>query len=138
MHTKTHLCFNALRKSVGEAFSLIDDRRQSGKVDFLLHDCLMSALAMMFFQDPSLLSFQRRMQDSMQSSNLKTMFGVNMIPSDAVMRDTIDPVATDAINPIFAILFHHLQRGKQLSLYNQKSELHNVQIGTADIIPLSP
>ena len=37
------------------------------------------------------------------------MFGVNKIPSDAVMRDTIDPVATDAINPIFAILFHHLQ-----------------------------
>jgi hypothetical protein len=121
VYTKKHLSFNALRKSVGKVFSLIDDRRQPGKVGFILHDCLMSALAMMFFQDPSLLSFQRRMQDSMQSSNLKTMFGVGRIPSDAVMRDTIDPVATDTINPCFAILFHHLQRGKQLSLYKLNS-----------------
>jgi hypothetical protein len=128
VHTKKHLSFNALRRSVGEIFSLIDDRRQPGKVDFILHDCLMSALAMMFFQDPSLLSFQRRMQDSMQSSNLKNMFGVSKIPSDAVMRDTIDPVATDAINSCFAILFHHLQRGKQLSLYKLNSGHHLIAI----------
>jgi hypothetical protein len=128
VHIKKHLSFNSLRKAVGEIFSQIDDRRQSGKVDFILHDCLMSVLAMMFFQDPSLLSFQRRMQDSMQSSNLKTMFGVNKIPSDAVMRDTIDPVATDAVNPCFAVLFRHLQRGKQLSLYKLNSGHHLIAL----------
>jgi hypothetical protein len=128
VHTKKHLGFNALRKSVDEVFSQIDDWRQPGKVDFILHDCLMSALAMMFFQDPSLLSFQRRMQDSMQSSNLKTMFGVNKIPSDAVLREAIDPVATETINPCFAILFRHLQRGKQLSLYKLNSGHHLIAL----------
>jgi hypothetical protein len=69
VHIKKHLGFSALRKSICEVFGQIDDRRQSGKVDFRLHDCLMSALAMMFFQDPSLLSFQRRMQERMQCCN---------------------------------------------------------------------
>ncbi len=121
MHIKKHLSFHALRKSIGEVFDQIDDRRQSGKVDFTLHDCLMSALAVMFFQDPSLLSFQRRMQDRMQSSNLKTMFGVKAIPSDAVLRQTIDPIDTAYIHPCFSILFEHLQRGKQHLIYKLDS-----------------
>lgn len=121
MHIKKHLSFNALRKSIGEVFHQIQDRRQSGKVDFTLHDCLMSALAMMFFQDPSLLSFQRRMQERMQCSNLKTTFGVKDIPSDAVLRKTVDPIDTANINACFAILFEHLQRGKQHLLYKLES-----------------
>lgn len=121
MHIKKHLSFRALRKSICEVFRQIDDRRQSGKVDFTLHDCLMSALAMMFFQDPSLLSFQRRMQERMQSSNLKTMFGVETIPGDAVLRKNIDIIATKDINSCFSVLFQHLQRGKQLAPYKLDS-----------------
>jgi hypothetical protein len=121
VHIKKHLSFSALRKSVGEVFGRIDDRRQSGKVDFTLHDCLMSALAMMFFQDPSVLSFQRRMQERMHCNNLKTMFGVEAIPSDAVLRKTVDLVDTANINPCFSILFEHLQRGKQLLPYQLNS-----------------
>ena len=121
MHIKKHLSFTALRKSIGQVFNQIDDPRQSGKVDFSLHDCLMSALAMMFFQDPSLLSFQRRMQDRMQCSNLKNMFGVDAIPSDAVLRKNLDRVDTQSINACFSILFGHLQRGKQLLRYTLNS-----------------
>jgi hypothetical protein len=107
---------------MGEVFGQIDDHRQAGKVDFSLYDCLMSALAMMFFQDPSLLSFQRRMQDSMQCINLKT-YGVNSTPGDAVLRKTVDDIDTENINPCFSILFQHLQRGKQLLPY--KLEIEN-------------
>ena len=66
MHHKKHLSFSALRNTLSEHFSKVDDNRQSGKVDHVLHDCLMSTFAMMFFQDPSLLAFQQRMQDSIQ------------------------------------------------------------------------
>jgi hypothetical protein len=121
MHVKKHLSFNALRNSIGEVFHRIDERRQLGKVEFTLHDCLMSTLAMMFFQDPSLLSFQRRMQDRMQCSNLKNMFAVQAIPSDAVLRKTIDLVDTENIHSCFAILLQHLQRGKQLVPYQLES-----------------
>jgi len=121
LHTKKHLSFSALRKGLSELFESIDDSRQEGKIDYSLHDCLMSTLAMMFFQDPSVLSFQRRMQDSMQSNNLKTMFGVDKIPSDSSLRQTMDAVPSEAVHPAFSILFQRLQRAKQLVPYRMDS-----------------
>lgn len=103
-----------MRKALSECFEQIPDSRQEGKVDYRLHDCLMSALAMMFFQDPSLLSFQRRMQDRTHYNNLTTLYGVESIPNDTALRDNLDSVATYDINPAFSLLFQRLQRGKQL------------------------
>lgn len=57
-HLKKHLSFIALRKSLSEHFNKLDDRRQSGKVRYSLHDCLMSAFAMMFFRIPHCWSFK--------------------------------------------------------------------------------
>jgi hypothetical protein len=128
VHIKTHLGFNALRKAASQLFQQIDDPRQAGKVDFSLHDCLMSALAMMFFQDPSLLSFQRRMQDRMQCCNLKTMFAVDNIPSDSVLRQTLDSIPTQALHPLFSMLLQRLQRGKQLDAYRMESGHHLIAI----------
>ena len=121
MHIKKHLSFSALRKGLSELFEQIDDTRQSGKIDYSLHDCLMSALAMMFFQDPSVLSFQRRMQDSMQCSNLKAMFAVERIPSDSALRKTLDTLPTQAILPAFSMFLQRLQRGNQLAAYKLES-----------------
>jgi hypothetical protein len=121
VHIKKHLSFNAMRKALSELFEQIDDPRQAGKVEYSLHDCLMSALAMMYFQDPSILAFQRRMYDRMQSSNLKTMFAVEKIPSDSVLRDTLDAIPTGDIYPAFSILLNNLQRGKQLVPYQLES-----------------
>ena len=92
--------------------------RQAGKVDYRLHDCLMSALAMMFFQDPSLLAFQRRMRHPLQSGNLKALFAVEAIPKDTALRESLDAVATEALTPAFEIILQRLQRGKQLAAYS--------------------
>lgn len=88
----------------------------------------MSALAMMYFQDPSVLSFQRRMQHRMQSSNLKTMFAVNKIPSDSVLRQTLDTIPTKCLHPAFSMLLKHLQRGKQLLAYKLDSGHHLIAL----------
>jgi len=74
VHHKKHLGFAALRKSLSEHFRQIDDRRQTAKVDYRLHDCLMSGFAMMFFQDPSLLTFQKRLQDGIQKKQFNHYF----------------------------------------------------------------
>jgi hypothetical protein len=121
VHTKKHLSFSAMRKALSALFENIDDPRQAGKVDYSLPDCLMSALAMMFFQDPSVLSFQRRMQDRFQDSNLKAMFAVENIPSDDALRQTLDQVSTETLHPAFSELLHRLQRGKQLDAYKLES-----------------
>ena len=105
MHIKKHLSFAALKKALSAIFEQIEDHRQAGKVDYRLHDCLMSALAMMFFQDPSLLSFLRRLENPLQCGNLKALFAVEAIPQDSCLRESLDAVETAAINPAFGICY---------------------------------
>jgi len=117
LHVKKHLGFAALRKIISERLRQTEDGRQQGKVYYPLHDCAMSAFAMMFFQDPSVLEFQRRMQESINSNNLKTMFNVESIPKDTQLRDVLDQCPLDPLDKVFADFFYHLQRSKQLEAY---------------------
>ena len=77
----------------------------------------MSAFAMMFFQDPSLLQFQKRLQDVIHKNNLSTLFGVSDIPGDTQLRDTIDACDPQQIEVVFSDYFSLLQRGKQLESF---------------------
>ena len=77
----------------------------------------MSGFAMMFFQDPSILAFQQRLQDGIQKNNLTTIFGVSDIPKDTQMRHVLDAIAASELDPIFADFLHRLQRGKHLVNY---------------------
>jgi hypothetical protein len=61
VHVKKHLSFSGLRKTISKRLLQIEEFRK-GDLEYTLHDCFMSGLAMMFFQDPSLLQFQRRLQ----------------------------------------------------------------------------
>ena len=117
MHVKKHLGFAALMATMAECFRQIHDPRQAGKVDHCLHDVLMSGFAMMFFQDPSLLAFQERLQESAQQNNLSNVFGVRPIPKDTQMREVVDRVPTDELGGIFPAFLNHLQRGRQLDQY---------------------
>jgi len=117
VHIKKHLSFVALKANMAECFRQIPDPRQAGKVDHCLHDVLMSGFAMMYFQDPSILAFQKRLQESIQRNNLATLFGVVSIPKDTQMRDVIDIIPTEALGGIFPAFFNHLQRGQQLNQY---------------------
>jgi hypothetical protein len=77
----------------------------------------MSGFAMMFFQDPSILAFQQRMQDSMHRNNLDTIFNVGTIPKDTQMRTILDAIDPEAIAPVFSDFLLTLQRGKPLAPY---------------------
>jgi hypothetical protein len=61
---KKYLSFTALRESLSVHFNAIDDPRQQTKCDFTFYDVLMSAFSCMYFQDPSLAQFQKRMQET--------------------------------------------------------------------------
>jgi hypothetical protein len=117
VHIKKHLSFSALRNVLSDQFNQIADARQSGKVRFELHDCLMSGFAMMLFQDPSLCDFQRRLCEVYQKSNLHSIFAVSDIPKDSQMRDLLDEVTPGDLEPAFATLLNLLQRGKHLEPY---------------------
>ena len=128
MHFKKHLSFSALREALSDQFANVVDWRQGAKVDYSLHDCLMSGFAMMLFQDPSLLAFQQRVQDSIQNSNLHNIFQVGTIAKDSQMRSVLDLVSPSDIEPVFNTFINRLQRGKQLAQYQFLKDRYIVPI----------
>ena len=67
---------------------------------------------MMFFQDPSILQFQKNLEDAVHSNNLKTLFQVRSIPKDSQMKDVIDTVDSLELEPLFEDFFRAAQRGE--------------------------
>jgi hypothetical protein len=65
----------ALLRCLADHIDRIADTRQQAKVNYALRDCYPGAFAMFHLQNSSLLEFQRRFQQTVQSNNLKTVFG---------------------------------------------------------------
>lgn len=128
MHIKKHLSFEALREKISDRINQIEDTRQEGKVEHSLHDCLMCGFAMMFYQDPSLLQFQKRLEGGIHRNNLNTLFNVKSISKDTQMRDVIDGVDPKEIEPMFEDFFYSLQRGKHLEGYRVLGEYYIVSM----------
>ena len=95
---KKYLSFNSLRKIISQRVLQIEDPRQEAKVGHEIHDCCLSAFAMMYFQDPSMLEFQTHLQDQLHTNNLKTLFDVHSMPirlaqAHLILRDSYVPYA---------------------------------------------
>ena len=112
-----HLSFQSLRHCLTLLFRDIPDRRQQTKVQHTIHDVVMSGFAMMYFQDPSLLQFQRRLREEQGNDNLSTIFKIETIPEDTQMRKILDGVDPGEFRPGFKSYLHRLQRGKHLEQY---------------------
>jgi hypothetical protein len=128
VHTLKHLSFSGLRKTISARLQSINDTRERKKIEHCLHDVAMSGLAMMFFQDPSLLQFQKRMEEVKQMSNLKSLFNVSSIPKDTCMREVLDEIDPDHIKPAFTDFFSELQRGKYLEQYRVLKDSYIVSV----------
>ena len=102
------LRFSALLGCLAEHIDLIVDTRQKAKVRYLLRDCYLSSFAMFYLQDPSLLEFQRRFEDSTQNNNLRTVLGVHDIPVDSQLRDLIDSHPRQSLSDVYSELFQRL------------------------------
>ncbi len=66
----------------------------------------------MFFQDPSLLHFQKRLEQNQQRNNLRNIFNVQNIPSNNQLRDVLDEISSEALAPIFKDFYEKLRRQK--------------------------
>ncbi|MCK4608721.1 MAG: hypothetical protein KAT71_04495, partial [Gammaproteobacteria bacterium] len=117
MKIKKHLNFSSLREKLSEVFSLIPEWRQKNKINYSIHDALMSGFACMYFQDPSLLQFQKRMQEEQHRNNLTTLFKVGDIPKETQMREIIDEIDSEHLRPVFNNYYSRIQRGKYLEGY---------------------
>ena len=106
---RQHLSGDALIAGLRQRFETIPDPRD-GEVQIALADALMSAYAMFFLKDPSMLAFDQRRHDP----NLQSVFGIAHVPSDTQMRTILDEVDPATLYPCFRDIFRAVQRGKLL------------------------
>ena len=104
------LTLEAMIDTLSSTFRYIPDPRRADRVDYSLHDTLMSGFAMMFFQHPSLLEFQRKMRQRRGRCNLEPLFGVTQVPSDTQMRAILDGVPPELLRPLLPALFAKIRR----------------------------
>jgi hypothetical protein len=91
-------------------FGSIPDLRHPERVNYSLHDTLMSGCAMMCFQHASLLECQRQMNQRRGRCNLETIFGVHEVPSDTQMREIWDGGPPEWLRQVFPALFAQVRR----------------------------
>src|SRR4029450_4239286 len=100
----------AIVKELRTTFAGVADGRVAGQCRYVLADTLMSGFAMMFFQHPSLLQFQRAMEKKRQRCNLQTIFWVQEVPSDTQMREMLDGVEVEALRGLLPQLWEKVRR----------------------------
>lgn len=93
--------FTALRRLMSGLIQRYPDYRDKKKKVIELHDVVMSGFACMFYQEPSLLQFQKELDDAQHTNNLKTQFGVKHIPSATQMKDVLDNLSSHHFECIF-------------------------------------
>ena len=106
---RTHLCADALLRSVQDVFCQLPEHRK-GDAEISLSDALMSAFALFSLKSPSLLAFDKERTED----NLQRVYGIGRVPCDTSMREILDPVQPEPLRPAFKAVFRQLQRGKAL------------------------
>jgi hypothetical protein len=122
MRPLNSLNFDSLVKLLSSHFSEIADRRHPKRINYSLHDTLMTAFAMFFFQHPSLLQFQTAMKERRGRCNLETLFAVRQLPSETQMRDLLDQVDSQEVRKLLPIFFAQMRRAGWANEYQTTLE----------------
>ena len=104
------LTFDAFRDELATTFAQIAYPRDPQRLTWEMPAVLMSAFAMLFFQHPSLLEYQRRMKQRRGQSNLERVFQVVAIPSDTQMREILDGVPPEPLRRVLPQTFEQMRR----------------------------
>lgn len=102
--------FTQLRKLMSNLIKGYPDYRDQKKKAIELHDVVMCGFACMFYQSPSILQFQKELNDIQKTNNLKTQFGVENIPSSTQMREVLDNLNCDHFECIFNTFHKKMQK----------------------------
>lgn len=120
----TQLSFNNLLQGFVESVAAIPDFRDlTKKTKYSIYEICGSAFAMMYFQDPSLDHFQRRLKEETNKSNLETMFKVENIPQQKRMRTFVDKIKPQYFHPAFTNVIKQAKASKILKKFEFNNRL---------------
>ena len=86
------------------------DRRTGTNLVCRIGDIGMAAFACIFMQSPSFLTFQRMLEDRCGDSNARTLFGMDRIPCDNHIRQTLYGTPPEHFDDVFISAARDLDR----------------------------
>jgi hypothetical protein len=98
--------YDSLVKTVSSFFNSLEDTRNRS-ITYSFLDFLMSGFAMFSLKYPSLLQFENQSEN--EKANLKSMFNISSLCSDAQMRKVLDKVDPETLKPMFVNYFKQLK-----------------------------
>jgi hypothetical protein len=117
MQALRSLSASTLITQIRQVFQGIPDHRQTRKNKISLVDALMSGLSMFGFKFPSLLKFDEQRKENHIQHNLKTLYGVERVPSDTQLREILDPVEPASIHSAYHKVFQSAQAANILERF---------------------
>ena len=109
--------FKEMLTGVRRSLEAVPEHRKGRNIQYSILDAGLSAFAVFFLQSPSFLAFQKEMKQQLGRDNAQSMFGVENIPSDAQIRNLLDPVAPEDLREPFWDIYRLLQTSGHLESY---------------------
>ena len=100
-----------------ESLSGIPEHRRGKNTQYEIVDAGLGAFAVFFMQSPSFLAYQRDMQRRKGENNASGLFEVKDIPSDAQIRNLLDPLDAAQLEAVFWGVYTELDAGGYLDVY---------------------
>lgn len=112
------LSFKTLMADLNQAIHPLQDPRQpSNATQYSLSDVVLGAFSAFFMQCESFLEHQRQMSSRCGQDNAQTLFGLTSVPTDAQIRNVLDPLRPDSFNGVFNRVYQALKQGGFLKSY---------------------
>lgn len=103
--------------------------RDKPNVKYSTLDCIMSGLAVFGFKFASLLQFEKsKNSDNIIKRNLKSLYGIEEVPSDTCLRERLDRIDPRILRAVFKKIFTLLQRTKVLEQYKYLDEGYIISV----------
>jgi len=99
-----------LLSGLGEVCASFPDMRQWRPDNYPMADVGMAAFSLFFMQSESFLAHRRRLERGRNTSNCQSLFGIKKIPSDNHIRELLDGVRPELLEPCFE---HALEQMRQ-------------------------
>ena len=101
--------FDHLVKRFREVVRAFPDRRTGTNTSYSMEDFGLSAFSVFFTQSASFLAYQRGMEKAKVQSNAQSLFGIQKIPTDNQIRQTLDPVPPQELFPVYDSVYRAFQ-----------------------------
>ena len=98
---------------------LKDKRRRVDSCVYTMADIVMGAFSLFFMQSPSFLAHQKMLADGHGTSNCKTLFGMESIPSDNHIRQMLDIQSPDEFNNLFFESINMIKETPEFSMFKK-------------------